>query len=658
MSQWSLDNPPKFPFLGDKVPYADERGWCHPDTGEVLVAIRGLVSKAGAANISKIYFDEDSLARGDDLTVHVWFNEKVDVTAGATLVVTAASGSNITLKAAAQTGTNHVLFSKKSSDGTTQETVPDRADTYSVGAQTGGGTIRDTKGAVAATGTLTLSSNPSDTETVTIDSKVYTFKTTLTNTDGYVLIGATKELSAENLANAINLGAGAGSTYAAATTLHSTVSAVDVDNTVLLTAKTAGTGGNSLGTTETLSAGAFGGATLAGGAAATASSKVVSSGVAALVEDLVIPAGVISAVSFDDTGTSQGGALEVVVTFDQTVDVTAGATLVVTTDAGDITLYAAGQTNVTDVVFDKQSDNSTPAEIPTDTAATGTLTLTGNPTAAQTLTIGSKTYTFRANIAAVAATGTLTNDGSNVTDGDTVTIDGKVYTFEDTLTEVDGHVKIGASNTATMTNLFHAINASGGVAGTDYATATTAHTTVVATNPTGTTVVVTAITAGTAGNSLATTEASTHLAWGGATLAGGLAANSAANDIKIGATASDTIDNIAAAVTGGAGSGTVYAAATVAHTTVTASNGAGDTLVVTALSTGTAGNSIATTETMSNATFAAATLGGGITAPTSLTIEEQDITGTIVDHGNTSEVPDVAISAELAAEAGEVEVTA
>ncbi len=122
----------------------------------------------------------------------------------------------------------------------------------------------------------------------------------------------------------------------------------------------------------------------------------------------------------------------------------------------------------------------------------------------------------------IKATGTLTGDGTNITDGDTVTIDGKVYTFQDTLTNVDGNVKKGASAAASLTNLFHAINASGGVSGTDYAAATTAHSTVVATNPTATTVKVTAITPGTGGNSLATTEASTHLAWGGATLSGGL----------------------------------------------------------------------------------------------------------------------------------------
>ena len=124
-------------------------------------------------------------------------------------------------------------------------------------------------------------------------------------------------------------------------------------------------------------------------------------------------------------------------------------------------------------------------------------------------------------VATAAATGTLTNDGTNVSNGDTVTIGTKVYTFQTTLTNVDGNVHIGASNTASMTNLFHAINATGGTPGTDYATAMTANTQVTATNPTGTTVVVTAITSGTAGDNIASTETSSHLSWGAATLTGG-----------------------------------------------------------------------------------------------------------------------------------------
>jgi hypothetical protein len=124
--------------------------------------------------------------------------------------------------------------------------------------------------------------------------------------------------------------------------------------------------------------------------------------------------------------------------------------------------------------------------------------------------------------AAVAATGTLTSSGVNVSNGDTVTINGKVYTFQTVLTNVDGNVTIGASAAASLTNLFHAINNSGGVPGTDYAALTTPHPDVTATNPTATTVVVTAIVAGIGGNGITTTEAAATLNWANATLTGGI----------------------------------------------------------------------------------------------------------------------------------------
>ena len=120
--------------------------------------------------------------------------------------------------------------------------------------------------AVFATGTLTNATNFLDTETVTIGSKVYTFQTALTNVDGNIQIGATVADSHANLAAAINLDVGAGTDYAAATTIHPTVSATDTATTTVVTAKVAGTAGNAIATTETASTGSWGAATLTGGA--------------------------------------------------------------------------------------------------------------------------------------------------------------------------------------------------------------------------------------------------------------------------------------------------------------------------------------------------------------------------------------------------------
>jgi hypothetical protein len=88
----------------------------------------------------------------------------------------------------------------------------------------------------------------------------------------------------------------------------------------------------------------------------------------------------------------------------------------------------------------------------------------------------------------------------------------------------------------------------------------------------------------------------------------------AAYKVLVGATASDSLDNLIAAINGAAGSGTLYATGTVAHTLVTAAAGAGDTMDVTAISYGTGGNAIATTEVAAQLSWGGATLTGGSAA--------------------------------------------
>jgi hypothetical protein len=85
-----------------------------------------------------------------------------------------------------------------------------------------------------------------------------------------------------------------------------------------------------------------------------------------------------------------------------------------------------------------------------------------------------------------------------------------------------------------------------------------------------------------------------------------------AYDVLVGGTDSISLDNLIAAITAGAGAGTLYGTGTVAHPTVTAAAGAGDTMIATALAAGTAGNSIATTETLTAGSWSAATLLGGV----------------------------------------------
>jgi hypothetical protein len=117
-----------------------------------------------------------------------------------------------------------------------------------------------------ASGTLTLTANAANNETVTVGTKTYTFQTALTNVNGNVLIGASASDSLDNLIAAINLGAGSGTLYAAATTANGLASAAaGAGDTMTVTALKSGTFGNTIATTETMTDGSFGAATLTGG---------------------------------------------------------------------------------------------------------------------------------------------------------------------------------------------------------------------------------------------------------------------------------------------------------------------------------------------------------------------------------------------------------
>ncbi len=254
--------------------------------------------------------------------------------------------------------------------------------------------------------------------------------------------------------------------------------------------------------------------------------------------------------------------------------------------------------------------------VPANVAATGTLTLTGN---ANPLT---------------KATGTLTLVSLPL-EAETVTIGTTVYKFTATVTD-PGDVLIGATASDTIDNLIAAITAGAGE-GTAYGTGTVAHTSVTAAVGAGDTMVVTALVAGVAANVIALADGMTDAGniWGAANLAGGLdletvtlgtvtytfvSALVAANDVMIGANASATIGNLIAAITAAAGAGVTYGNGTVAHPTVTAAAGAGDTMTVTAKVSGVGGNTIASTSVMVAGGFAAVTLGGGADGDTLLAV--------------------------------------
>jgi phage tail sheath gpL-like len=103
-----------------------------------------------------------------------------------------------------------------------------------------------------AQGTVTLDTQPTDGDTFTVDTKIYTLQSTLTNVDGNIQIGSTLAETQANIVNAFNLSGAAGVDYAANMTAHPTVDiAAFVTNAAVLTARIPGTAGNTIVTTET-----------------------------------------------------------------------------------------------------------------------------------------------------------------------------------------------------------------------------------------------------------------------------------------------------------------------------------------------------------------------------------------------------------------------
>lgn len=280
--------------------------------------------------------------------------------------------------------------------------------------------------------------------------------------------------------------------------------------------------------------------------------------------------------------------------------------------------------------------------------------------ATQVLTLGG------AMVPGKHAENTLTSDATAVVDGATVTIGTTVYTAKTTLSSaptVPYEVLIGstANGAAFLANLKKAINGSAG-AGTNYSLGTVAHPDVVGFTLGGTTtLLVVARIPGTAANTIATTETSSHLAWAETTLGGASATQigvapetftiktfqyaesiitsdatapedgstvtigtrvytakttlstnpSIPNQILIGGTASIFLDNLKSAINGSTGVGTTYSTGTGQNPEVTATTKTATTLKFVANVAGITPNTIATTETSAHLSWADTTLGGG-----------------------------------------------
>lgn len=231
--------------------------------------------------------------------------------------------------------------------------------------------------------------------------------------------------------------------------------------------------------------------------------------------------------------------------------------------------------------------------------AAGNLDITSVVLHGEKVTIGADVYEFLANTSQIPTAPTnvpvdiyadtgkaarvLTVD-TQPTSGDKMTIGTKIYTFVPVGTDTaDGEISIGINLLNAQANIVAAIK------GQD--TYNVAHTLVTISEFSNDVATVTALNGGTGGNSIATTEtftANTNI-FAGATLTGGTNC-SAANAKAALISAFNTNDDQG----------------------ITATSGTGTTIDFTADVAGTIGNAFATTETMSNASFGASTLVGGV----------------------------------------------
>jgi flagellin len=255
-------------------------------------------------------------------------------------------------------------------------------------------------------------------------------------------------------------------------------------------------------------------------------------------------------------------------------------------------------------------------------AATGTLTEAAGTAA---VAAGDLLTNSGAITQGSAAHSTLTSAGTGPAAADTVTVGTTTYTFEAALSAggTANQVLVGGSVQQSLINLAAAINATSGQSGTEYGIGTVANTQAHATNTSATVDTVTAningvgaagtgsavvLTSGTVGDLVA---ASTTLGGAGGaagvngdtvavggttyTFVSALATTPAANEVVYGSSVTTALAHLVEAVNQGTNEGTDYGPGTVANANVTAAGVAGHLATevqFTANVTGTSGNGI------------------------------------------------------------------
>lgn len=474
------------------------------------------------------------------------------------------------------------------------------AATHATGTLTVAGGV-NFKDAVKASLVLTNDgTNPTAGGTVTVDGRVFTFRAAADMNDPTdVLIGATAAETVTNLCKAINQVA--------------TVTAVCTTSlTITVTAKAAGTGGNSIAVDEDADHTSWAGAAtaLAGGLAAE--TVTIGTTVYTFTDG---PCDVAYKVAIGSTPTISLANLKNAING----DVLSGGFNLSTPAHTQVVAYSSNAT--TCVIYANVVGASLNAVATTDTCA------------------------------AASWGGQATLVDGVATTSSTVTIGDQVYTQVSVLSETLGAPAVanqflrGASEATMLDALKAAIN--GTDVGTLCSTGTVAHPYIVATTNADDSQIVRARYVGdddytAAINALATTETLGNTAWAAVTMGAGTgdsdpSITTSAATITIGtrvytavleldetltgvATADQILwvsdeatflDNLKKAINASGIAGTDYSTGTTQNTQVKATTNANDSQIIQALDTGVAGNSIATTATLTNYAWGATTLASG-----------------------------------------------
>lgn len=443
---------------------------------------------------------------------------------------------------------------------------------------------------VQSEGTLTLGGAiPSNNETITVNSQVYTWKTTLTSAADEIKIGSTIDDCIDNYTYCINAGpTGEGVLFGTGTVANTAVTAAKGSGTTsVLTAIVYGVIGDLIDTTTTMGDGAniFDGAGTLGTTtagvdctAANADGVIISTFQGATVLAITASQGAGTTVDFDcdAAGALDGSASEGLAT-----------TLVMANGA----FGAAAMTGATDATANEAS-----AAI--DTAITGD---------------GGADVSSVDGTGSVAVTALVIGTVGNYVTSETMATGSWGGNLVGGLDAVLNEILVEVAVEDGINNLVAATNNTAGE-GTKYSTGTIAHATVDVTKDSATELKAEFPTIGDVGNVIPIDESGGSLAWtdGDVFLAGGEGVETA-YDVLIEATAELCIDNLVAAILGGAGEGSKYGTGTVTNTLITATKASPSTMDADAIVDGVDGNLIALAKSGANLSWAGgdAFLSGG-----------------------------------------------